>query len=171
MKGWIFGSASQRQWTQQIYKHKHKFQNPLHQNYKHVKTLQSLLKLEDQQIHSVVVFMGNSQFKTTMPDNVTYGMGYIRHIHSITDVVLSLKQTVMIINAIESGRLTPSFKTTKEHIQHVNTMIAEKERQNVCPNCGSEMVKRKIKKGLNQGHEFWGCSTYPKCRSKMAING
>ena len=34
MKGWIFGSANQKTWTQKIYKHTHKFQNPLHQNYK-----------------------------------------------------------------------------------------------------------------------------------------
>jgi restriction system protein len=31
MKGWIFGSPNQKMWTQQIYKHKNKFQNPLHQ--------------------------------------------------------------------------------------------------------------------------------------------
>jgi hypothetical protein len=32
MKGWIFGGVHQRQWTQKIYKHSQKFQNPLHQN-------------------------------------------------------------------------------------------------------------------------------------------
>lgn len=31
-KGWIFGSSHQK-----IYKSSHKFQNPLHQNYKHIK--------------------------------------------------------------------------------------------------------------------------------------
>jgi restriction system protein len=34
MKGWIFGSENQKQWTQQIFKYKLKYQNPLHQNYK-----------------------------------------------------------------------------------------------------------------------------------------
>lgn len=29
MKGWIFGSANQKQWTQKIFKHTAKFQNPL----------------------------------------------------------------------------------------------------------------------------------------------
>ncbi len=33
MKGWIFGEEHQRTWTQKIYKHTSKFQNPLHQNY------------------------------------------------------------------------------------------------------------------------------------------
>lgn len=31
-QGWIFGTIKQPQWTQQIYRHKRKFQNPLHQN-------------------------------------------------------------------------------------------------------------------------------------------
>ena len=77
IKGWIFGSPNQKSWTQQIYKHKNKFQNPLHQNYKHTKVLEDLLGLSDGQMFSVVVFVGDSTFKTEMPDNVTYGMGYI----------------------------------------------------------------------------------------------
>jgi hypothetical protein len=48
MKGWIFGSATQPFWTQKIFRSNYKFQNPLHQNYKHVKTLQALPGLGDQ---------------------------------------------------------------------------------------------------------------------------
>ncbi|MEX0604990.1 MAG: nuclease-related domain-containing protein [Marinobacter sp.] len=76
MKGWIFGSAHQPQWTQKIFRHSQKFQNPLRQNYKHVKTLQTLLGLTDSQIHSLVVFVGDATFKTEMPTNVTKGGGY-----------------------------------------------------------------------------------------------
>lgn len=36
-KGWIFGGEHQKIWTQKIYKKSYKFQNPLHQNYKHQK--------------------------------------------------------------------------------------------------------------------------------------
>ncbi|WP_431474025.1 nuclease-related domain-containing protein [Marinobacter sp. KM021] len=75
MKGWIFGNAKQRYWTQKIFKYSQKFQNPLHKNYKHVKTLQSMLGLEDQQVHSLVVFVGNLTFKTEMPGNVTQSRG------------------------------------------------------------------------------------------------
>ncbi|SEL62671.1 nuclease-related domain-containing protein [Ectothiorhodospira marina] len=64
MKGWIFGKPNQKTWTQKIYKHSSQFQNPLHQNYKHVKTVESLLGLNEQQVHSVVVFVGDSKFKT-----------------------------------------------------------------------------------------------------------
>lgn len=34
IKGWIFGSEQQSQWTQKLYKRSFKFQNPLRQNYK-----------------------------------------------------------------------------------------------------------------------------------------
>lgn len=104
IKGWIFGGEHQKMWTQQIYKHKNKFQNPLHQNYKHVKTLQSLLNLDDEQFHSLVVFVGDSHFKTKMPDNVTHGMRYIHYIQSKTEIVLTEIQKLTVIETIESGR-------------------------------------------------------------------
>lgn len=40
MRGWIFGSENQAQWTQQIFKQRFKFQNPTRQNYKHLKALE-----------------------------------------------------------------------------------------------------------------------------------
>jgi hypothetical protein len=33
-----------------------------------------------------------------------------------------------------------------------------------CPNCGSEMILRIAKSGINQGEKFWGCSKFPQCR-------
>jgi restriction system protein len=33
-----------------------------------------------------------------------------------------------------------------------------------CPLCGSGIVKRTARNGSNAGNEFWGCSTFPKCR-------
>jgi len=97
MKGWIFGSEHQKMWTQQIYKSKHRFQNPLHQNYKHTKTLESALDLEPDKLFSVVVFVGDSTFKTAMPENVTYGRGYIRYIKSKTRPLLTETEVQQII--------------------------------------------------------------------------
>lgn len=34
----------------------------------------------------------------------------------------------------------------------------------VCPRCGNPLVLRTAKKGDNAGNQFYGCSTYPKCR-------
>jgi hypothetical protein len=127
MKGWIFGNPNQKTWTQKIYKHTRKFQNPLHQNYKHIKTIEALLDLNDQQIHSVIVFIGDSTFKTDMPENVTYGGGYLRYIKSKTKPLLSETEVKEITNKIESGRLVRSFKTNREHVAHVRNIVAENE--------------------------------------------
>jgi restriction system protein len=119
MKGWIFGSPNQKTWTQKIFRHSSKFQNPLHQNYKHVKTLESLLGLNEFQIFSVVVFVGDSTFKTEMPENVMYGRGYISYIKSKTQSVLTDSEVNEITDKIESGRLAKTFKTNREHVKHV----------------------------------------------------
>ena len=89
MKGWIFGSANQKQWTQQIFKYKSKFQNPLHQNYKHVKTLEACLNAKSVSIFSVIIFIGDSTFKTKMPYNVRFARGGIEYINSKRDVAFS----------------------------------------------------------------------------------
>ena len=54
MKGWIFGTESDAQWTQKIFKKSFGFQNPLRQNYKHVKALEAALGVPGRAIHSVV---------------------------------------------------------------------------------------------------------------------
>lgn len=38
----------------------------------------------------------------------------------------------------------------------------------MCPKCGSKMVLRKALKGANAGNQFWGCSSFPKCRGVVA---
>lgn len=38
-----------------------------------------------------------------------------------------------------------------------------------CPNCQSSMVKRIARTGANTGGEFWGCSTFPKCRGARPL--
>jgi len=127
MKGWIFGSQNQKNWTQKIYRHTSKFQNPIHQNYKHIKTLESLLEIKEEQIFSVIVFIGDSTFKTEMPKNVTYARGYIRYIKSKKQELLTSSKVSQIIQKIESGQLVASFKTNKEHVKHVQNIIAKKK--------------------------------------------
>jgi len=121
------------------------------------------------QVHSVVVFVGDSRFKTDMPDNVTYGLGYIRYIKSFKSKVLSPDQVTRIMDSIEEGRLGPSFKTHRAHARNVQEAVREKQNSIACPRCGSEMVLRRSKKGGDQNAQFWGCSRYPRCRGTVNI--
>ncbi len=125
--------------------------------------------LNKNQIFSVIVFVGESKFKTEMPENVTYGYGYIRFIKSKIQTILTESEVSEITTNIEMGRLTPSFKTNREHVKHIKTIVAEKKNNQACPKCGGEMVVRKGKKGQNIGNKFWGCSSFPKCRGIVNI--
>ncbi|MCI5146136.1 MAG: nuclease [Candidatus Electrothrix sp. AR3] len=167
MKGWILGGKSQKIWTQQIYKHKSKFQNPLHQNYKHTKTIENNLNIDSSKIFSVIVFVGDSTFKTSMPENVTYPIGYIKFIKSKSEVILTNQEVTEIITKIESGKLQSSLNTHRQHVKHVKSIISDKENSTarVCPKCGNQMILRTAKKGKNTGNNFWGCSNFPKCRA------
>jgi len=173
MKGWIFGSPQQKTWTQKIYRHTTKFQNPLYQNYKHTQTLLSALELEPDKVFSVVVFVGDSTFKTAMPDNVVYAGGYIRFIKSKKRSILNDGEVLSICTRLQSGRLKPSIRTHINHVKHVKTIVEEKKRQvkdvNSCPKCGKPMILRTPQSGNNQGKQFWGCSDYPKCKMVKQI--
>ncbi|WP_182026335.1 nuclease-related domain-containing protein [Vibrio rotiferianus] len=170
MKGWIFGSARQKQWTQKIYRHSSKFQNPLHQNYKHIKALETLLGCSEEHLHSVIVFIGDSTFKTEMPPNVTYARGSIRYIQQFNDVVFSDKDYSRLTEFINQIKLKRGIITDLKHRKHVKEVVASKVSSNECPRCGSEMVLRETKRGENIGKQFWGCSTFPKCRAVKQFN-
>jgi restriction system protein len=171
MKGWIFGSPQQKTWTQKIYRHTTKFQNPLHQNYKHTQTLQAALELDPDKMFPVVVFIGDSTFKTAMPDNVVYAGAYIRFIKSKTRPILSDGEVLDMCTRIQLGRLKPSIRTHIDHVKHVKTIVSEKQRQddNSCPKCGKPMILRTARSVDNQGKQFWGCSGFPKCRTVRQI--
>ncbi len=117
--GWIFADAKSKLWTQSIYNLKSRFQNPLLQNYKHVKAIQKLfIFLEPQIIHNIVVFSGNAEFKTTKPENVFYIEELIPAIEQLSENVLSLNRIQFCVGRLEYMRLELSRETDIEH--HMN---------------------------------------------------
>ena len=93
-KGWIFANAKQANWTQMIFKRKFKFQNPIFQNLRHVRAVQSLLEfLPPEVVKSVVVFTGEAEFKTEVPDGVFTLPRFIEYVQSQNTDVLSLNTT------------------------------------------------------------------------------
>ena len=125
-QGWIFGTEKQREWTQQIFKKRSKFQNPLRQNYKHTKTLQDLLGLESEHVHSVIAFVGDCEFKTEMPPQVTRGDGFVAYIQSFTKTVWAPEEMQALIDKLEAVRLQPGRATDKQHVAHVKDLQAAK---------------------------------------------
>ncbi|MCF5469929.1 nuclease-related domain-containing protein [Pseudomonas syringae] len=119
MRGWIFGSEQQAQWTQKIYRQTLRFQNPLRQNYKHLKALEATLGVDMACLHSVISFMGDSTFKTPMPVNVTHGAGFIRYIRSFQQPVFNEAQVEALVNALLTNRRQPNRATHREHVRNL----------------------------------------------------
>jgi hypothetical protein len=47
------------------------------------------------------------------------------------------------------------------------TLSILRDKRKFCPKCECEMVVRTIAKGPGVGNQFWGCSTFPRCRFRM----
>lgn len=164
MSGWIFGSEKQAQWTQKLYKRTFKFQNPLRQNYKHLKALEATLGVSPEHLHSVITFVGGSTFKTEVPANVTQGIGFIRYIKSFQQPLFSEAEVDAMLHALQTGRRAPTLATHREHVQNLKRR-SDPSAERQCPKCGSALLIRTVKSGANAGQQFWGCSAFPKCRT------
>lgn len=194
-KGWIFGKEGDAKWTQMIMGRKYQFQNPLRQNYLHIKTLSELLNLNLRYFHSVIAFMGHCEIKTRdeLPENVL-NKGMLTYIKSKQNVLLNHDQLAQIVNKIEKTRLPKSRKTDRQHREYLQNKFDDKElkpqslnnkkvgksasaavkktnSENLptCPKCQADMVKRTAKTGNNKGRPFFGCQNYPKCRGIVNI--
>lgn len=119
--GWIFGGERQKMWTQKIYKKSYKFQNPLHQNYKHMKVLEEVLSdiLEPQHLHSVIVFIPESEFKTAMPSNVFRGAAWTDYVNGFQEEVIPAMKLKRIQLRIEKEVLEKSWKTNRMHVENL----------------------------------------------------
>jgi restriction system protein len=164
LKGWIYGTDTQPTWTQVVYQSKYKFQNPLRQSYRHKKALSNHLRIKEKNIHQVVSFVGDCQFKTDMPPNVIKsGLGsYIKGFNEIVYSDNEVKEIQNILSRLKSE----VFVSTKKHIQSLHDRHSS---ITTCPNCGSNLVERTVKKGPNTGSQFLGCEDYPKCRFSKNI--
>jgi len=164
LKGWIFGNTNQKQWTQTIYGKKYRFQNPLHQNYKHIKAVQNLLGVKQSIIFSIVVFVGKSQFKTEMPSNVVELRDLLPFVRSHEAVILSDQD----IEAFSQKLSNPEYSDSSNQSKHIKN-IQNNLQNPVCPRCGKAMILRTARKGSSTGSKFWGCSGFPVCKATKRV--
>ena len=165
LKGWIFGSEKQANWTQSLYGNNFSFQNPLRQTFRQKRVLAKHLGLNENLIHTVIYFVGSCTFKTNLPSNVIRS-GLSAYIKQYQNLMLPADEVSRIIEQLDALRLDPTL-TTRNHIKSLH------ERHNsstACPRCGSSLVQKTAKKGPNAGSEFLGCSGYPRCRFTKNIS-
>ena len=168
-KGWIFGTAAQAKWTQKIFKATHTFQNPLRQNYRHIKTLAELTEIPENYFKSVIVFVGEATFKTAMPPQVLHAGEVAAHIRSYGEHLIRDEQVPEAVSAIASWAASVSKDARGRHVTNLQRRHSPRPPPLPaaltatvpdCPKCGQPMRARTNR---NDGSPFWGCSTYPRC--------
>ena len=122
--GWIFGNPKDSQWTQSIYRHKSRFQNPLRQNYAHIVALQGLFDLPENNFYSVVVFTGDAEFKSDLGGNVVKLAGLIPFLTAERPAVFDERKMAYVVGRIEMKRNRRSLETDEYHINHIRNRLA-----------------------------------------------
>ncbi|WP_456273107.1 NERD domain-containing protein [Bacillus sp. AK031] len=165
-KGWIFGSEKSKKWTQQIYKHKQQFHNPIHQNYGHIGAIKDALGEQIKLPYiSIIAFNTKADLKkidVSTPDvHVTYDTRIKKVIDSYGNKRISNPYAKAVYNHLKSA-VIEGKQASKDHVTQLKTdriQSKQKVRDNICPKCEGEIVPRKGKYG-----SFKGCENYPKCR-------
>lgn len=207
--GWIFGTETQRIWTQVLptgrgKSQKTQFLNPIMQNKVHIKYLQNIVGT-DININSIIVFSERCTFKdlklTSGKVKVIKRNEILKEMQSYLRISMPYRLSSERIISIYN-RLYPYTKVDEvkkqEHVHNIKSDVSGKNRRkssysemnsyqfksntskikreaphNVnselktpkkCPRCGNNLVLRVAKKGNYVGKQFYGCSSFPKCR-------
>lgn len=157
--GLITGEEHQNKWIQHLGKNKYYFNNPIHQNYGHIKALEELLNLSEDKFISIICISNQAKLKVKAK-NVT-------QLDFISDLIKSYNNEIIIEdlskikNKIEQNNITDK-DIRKSHIKNIKNTVKEnndKEKNMICPKCGGKLVERNGKYG-----NFIGCSNYPNCK-------
>lgn len=163
--GLITGEEHQNKWTQHLGKNKYYFNNPIHQNYGHIKALEELLNLSEDKFISIICISNQAKLKVKAK-NVT-------QLDFISDLIKSYNNEIIIEdlskikNKIEQNNITDK-EIRKSHIKNIKNTVKEnndKEKNMICPKCGAKLVERNGKYG-----NFIGCSNFPNCKYTKNIN-
>ena len=126
--GWIFGDANHDSWTQVTFNDKYRFQNPIRQNFGHVQAVQALLDfLPATAIQSVVVFLGDAEFKTDMPTGVFTLAMLVKHLRSCKQEVVSPNRVQFCVGRLETARLAITGQTDLEHVSALRRKYGQNE--------------------------------------------
>ena len=118
-----------------------------------------LFQLDDYEVKTIVYFVGDCEFKTPMPINVL-NTGIVRFIKSFDEVLLTEDDVTELYFNVKDY-ISDNRISKKDHLE---SLVARHNSKTRCPRCGSNLVLRVSKKGINYGEEFLGCKSFPKCR-------
>ena len=157
--GRIYGSESQREWTQVLAygRTKNKLYNPVKQNQTHIYRLKEILGKQYSFISCVVFLRADiSYIESDLVFTPRELKRFIREQAFIEE--MSHDSIYDAYSKIIAYKEKP-IQTTKEHVKEIKETINNID-NNICPRCGGKLVLRHSK----DGRSFYGCSNYPKCK-------
>ncbi|MGR9048743.1 NERD domain-containing protein [Halobacillus faecis] len=165
-KGWIFGAERSKKWTQVIYKRKHTFMNPIHQNYGHMKSLEEVLgKTYAHPFCSIISFSSKSTLKDiTIASPLVHIVNNFHLLNTIKmydERLISHANMKGIIYKL-NHRNIEDRQTREDHvikIKEKQELNRQKVKEMKCPDCGGELIDRIGKHGA-----YKGCRNFPTCR-------
>ena len=182
--GWIFGTATQQNWTQVLPKgygrsQKNKFFNPIFQNDVHLKWLGKYLNKKPESFYSYIVFGDHCTLKNITLTNDRHKVINRRDLFEAVNANVQSNCRKLTIDEIDTlyVKLLPFTQMDSMqkamHIEKIRKQRISSDSMSCtrtqtcpmrCPRCGGKLVLRTAKKGVHEGQNFWGCSNYPRCR-------
>ncbi len=158
--GLITGKEKDFYWYQHLGKKKYKFKNPIHQNYGHIKAISDALKMDEDNLFSIVCFTNQSTL------NISTNSVVIQR-QDLVDKIIGLSNVDKNIDVENVYNQLLSLNITDEEKRNQHIMIVKSKQfatdykiyKGICPKCGGQLVTRNGKYGT-----FVGCSNYPKCK-------
>lgn len=155
--GYIKGNEYDKRWLIKSGNKNFYVNNPLHQNYGHVKSLHEVLNMPEEKFISLVCIPSRAKV-SVKSNNVT-------RIYDLLEKILSY-QELIVENSIELYEIINNLNIKdknerKNHVRNAKLIKNNKDEEfkDRCPRCGGKLIKRNGKYG-----KFMGCSNFPKCR-------
>lgn len=174
----IYGDAGRSTWYYYNHGKKYEIYSPIAQNKKHVEYLKRFLeKFGDIPCFSVVtVICKDFKVSGEINKNGEINTVFCNSLLGMEKAILKIAEDKPVAYGDDVKREIYEYIRKNQHIgkeareQHKQNVIQykenleEKKMQKICPYCKSELVLRNGKNG-----QFYGCSSYPKCRYTMNI--
>jgi restriction system protein len=173
--GWIYGREGDDYWTVVLHGRKIKFQNPLRQNELHVNNFAHFFEIEPAKIFSVIVFWGDYEIKTQMPENVVTWLQYPFYIKNKKEVLLTESEIERICLKLKNNGTHIPIIT---NLLNANVIKSQNEREQIsrlkkpekvigyCIRCRTELPSDPAKPFCPRCYDKWSEWSNPDYKEK-----
>ena len=123
--GLIFAEANNPKWMQVLGKTKNQFQNPIRQNYLHIRAIADNLGIPEEYIHGIVAFSDYAEFKTFMPEGVVFFGQVPAAIKAFEAEIFRQDQVKEIVKVIREWDASVTLEQRRNHVKNIMERIKQ----------------------------------------------